>query len=98
MRLSATSLSKRASRSGVKPASEGCEVCHSKAEAVNEDVALAASVVAAPVINCRRPIIGCDLGSHPLDDVLGHLLGVAEQHHGVVAVEQRIVDAGIAGG
>src|ERR1044072_6215206 len=26
-------------------------------------------------------------GSHPLDDVLGHLLGVAEQHHGVVAVE-----------
>src|SRR5882757_1227216 len=33
--------------------------------------------------------------SHPLDDVLGHLLGVAEQHHGVVAVEQGIVDAGI---
>ena len=27
-------------------------------------------------------------GSHRLDDVLGHLLGVAEQHHGVVAVEQ----------
>src|SRR5882757_6044100 len=25
--------------------------------------------------------------SHPLDDVLGHLLGVAEQHHGVVSVE-----------
>src|SRR3954449_900214 len=34
--------------------------------------------------------------SHPLDDVLGHFLCVAEQHHGVVAVEQRIVDAGIA--
>ena len=34
--------------------------------------------------------------SHALDDVLGHLLGVAEQHHGVVAVEQGIVDAGIA--
>jgi hypothetical protein len=33
-----------------------------------------------------------------LDDILGHLLGVAEQHHGVVAVEQGIVDAGIARG
>jgi len=32
---------------------------------------------------------------HPLDDAFGDLLGVAEQHHGVVAVEQRIVDAGI---
>src|SRR6185295_14715137 len=31
--------------------------------------------------------------SHPFDDILGHLLGVAEQHHGVVAVEQRVVDA-----
>ena len=37
-----------------------------------------------------------ELASHPLDDALGHLLGVAEQHHGVVAVEQGIVDAGIA--
>src|SRR5450830_1646661 len=35
---------------------------------------------------------------HRLDDALGHFLGVAEQHHGVVAIEQRIVDAGIAGG
>src|SRR6266446_3853789 len=33
-----------------------------------------------------------------LADLLGHLLGVAEQHHGVVAIEQRIVDAGISGG
>src|ERR1700679_1620874 len=32
---------------------------------------------------------------HPLDDILGHLLGVAEQHHGVVTVEQGIVDTGI---
>src|SRR5258708_32388531 len=31
-----------------------------------------------------------------LADLLGHLLGVAEQHHGVVAIEQRIVDAGIS--
>src|SRR6202051_3222369 len=36
------------------------------------------------------------IASHPLDDILGHLLGVAEQHHGVVTVEQGIVDAGIA--
>ena len=36
------------------------------------------------------------LCSQRLDDALGHLLGVAEQHHGVVAVEQRVVDAGIA--
>src|SRR5262245_60190687 len=33
-----------------------------------------------------------------LDDPFGHLLGVAKQHHGVVAVEQRVVDAGIARG
>ena len=32
-----------------------------------------------------------------LDDILGHLLGVAEQHHRAVLVEQRVVDAGIAG-
>jgi hypothetical protein len=31
-----------------------------------------------------------------LDDFLGHLLAVAEQHHRVVAVEQLVVDAGIA--
>ncbi len=34
--------------------------------------------------------------SHPLDDLFRHLLGVAEQHHRVVAPEQRVVDAGIA--
>src|SRR5690606_34948548 len=33
---------------------------------------------------------------HRLDDVLGHLLGIAQQHHGLVHEEQRIVDAGIA--
>ena len=33
---------------------------------------------------------------HRADDLLGHLLGVAEQHHGVVLVEQRVVDAGVA--
>ena len=27
-----------------------------------------------------------------LGDVLAHLLGVAEQHHGVLAVEQRVVE------
>ena len=32
-----------------------------------------------------------------LDDALDHLLGIGQQHHGVVLVEQRIVDAGIAG-
>ena len=37
------------------------------------------------------------LQSKPLGDFLGHLLRVAERHHGVVAIEQRIVDAGIAG-
>ena len=31
-----------------------------------------------------------------LDDVLAHLLGVAEQHHRVVAIEQLILDTGIA--
>ena len=30
------------------------------------------------------------------DDLFRHLLGVAEQHHRVVAIEQRVVDAGIA--
>ena len=33
---------------------------------------------------------------HRLDDLLGHLLGVAEQHHCIVAVEQGVVDTGIA--
>src|SRR5215467_5310986 len=33
-----------------------------------------------------------------LADLLSHLLGIAQQHHRVVAVEQRIVDAGISGG
>src|SRR5690606_1516438 len=33
-----------------------------------------------------------------LDDTLGYLLGVAEQHHRVVAIEEGVVDAGIAGG
>jgi hypothetical protein len=32
----------------------------------------------------------------PLHDPLDHLLGVAEQHHGVVAEEQLVLDAGIA--
>ena len=36
------------------------------------------------------------IASKRLDDALGHLLGVAEEHHGVVAIEQRVVDAGIA--
>src|SRR6185312_17544864 len=33
-----------------------------------------------------------------LDDFLAHLLGVAEQHHRVVAEEQLVLDAGIARG
>src|SRR3954465_12572120 len=37
-------------------------------------------------------------GSQRLDDALRHLLGVAEQHHRVVTIEQRVVDAGIARG
>src|SRR4051812_11006422 len=31
-----------------------------------------------------------------LHDFLGHLLGVAEQHHRIVAIEELVVDAGIA--
>jgi hypothetical protein len=31
-----------------------------------------------------------------LDDFLAHLFGVAEQHHRVVAVEQFVLDAGVA--
>src|SRR5437763_13492933 len=33
-----------------------------------------------------------------LDDFLAHFFGVAEQHHCVVAVEELVVDAGVAGG
>ena len=33
---------------------------------------------------------------HRLHDLFRHLLGVAEQHHRVVAIEERIVDAGVA--
>jgi hypothetical protein len=34
----------------------------------------------------------------PVIRVIDHLLGVAEQHHGVVAEEQLVLDAGIARG
>src|SRR5437764_14966659 len=33
-----------------------------------------------------------------LNDFLAHFLGVAEQHHRVVAVEKLVFDAGVAGG
>jgi len=36
--------------------------------------------------------------SQRIDDFFHHLLGVAEQHHGVAAVEQRVVGAGLARG
>ena len=36
------------------------------------------------------------VGLHRLDDALGHFLCVAKKHHGVVAIEQRIVDFSIA--
>src|SRR3546814_4666623 len=54
-----------------------------------------ASVV--PTITSSLP--GQSMPSVPqrLDDLLAHLLGVAEQHHGVVAEEQLVLDAGIAG-
>src|SRR5246500_2404182 len=38
--------------------------------------------------NRCHSLFGATAISHALDDVLGHLLGVAEQHHGVVAIEQ----------
>jgi hypothetical protein len=34
---------------------------------------------------------------HGPNNIVGHLLGVAEQRHRAVLVEQRVVDAGIAG-
>jgi hypothetical protein len=42
----------------------------------------------------KCPSVFFGLASYRLDNVLGDLLSVAEQHHGVVATEQRIVDAG----
>src|SRR4051812_35820920 len=39
----------------------------------------------------RRILLDC------LDDVLDHLLGVAEHHHRLVHVEEGIVDSGVAG-
>ena len=35
--------------------------------------------------------------SEVLQDVVDDLLGIAEQHHGVVAEEHLVLDAGIAG-
>ena len=40
-------------------------------------------------VSRRRPSV------QRLDDLLAHLLGVAEQHHGVVGEEQRVIDARI---
>src|SRR5438270_4902663 len=31
-----------------------------------------------------------------LYDLLGHLLGIAKEHHRVVAIEQLVIDAGVA--
>ena len=57
----------------------------------------AASSVGAIALSARsQPCERRGLVPHRLADFLGHFLGVAEQHHGVVAVEQRVVDAGIA--
>src|SRR5690606_18035526 len=36
--------------------------------------------------------------AHCLADLLGHLFSVAQEHHCIVAVEQRVVDAGVTGG
>src|SRR5580704_18809919 len=37
-----------------------------------------------------------DHSGQRLADLLGHFLGVAQEHHRVIAIEQRVVDAGIA--
>jgi hypothetical protein len=42
----------------------------------------------------KCPSVFFGLASYRLDNVLGDLLGVSDQHHGVIAIEQRIVDAG----
>src|SRR5258705_12746130 len=42
-------------------------------------------------------LLGWTRPSDAFDDALRHLLGVAEQHHRVVAVEQRVIDSCVSG-
>ena len=49
-----------------------------------------------PAALSRRQLIGAT--SQRAQDVLHTVLGVAEEHGGVLAVEQRVGDAGVAGG
>ncbi|MCC2689659.1 MAG: hypothetical protein K0S21_2462 [Rhizobiaceae bacterium] len=51
---------------------------------------------ARPSCGRRRQVADAISVVHGLDDLVRHLLGVAEQHHRAVLVEQRVVDAGIA--
>src|SRR5205814_9398449 len=51
--------------------------------------------ICACEIPFRRPLAG-SASAQCLDDLFRHLLGVAEEHHGVVAEEQLVLDAGIA--
>ncbi len=78
-----------------KPASEGNVFRHSNGAAASGRIMGAADGGRGAHDNLPAREHGT-APLHPLDDVLGHLLGVAKQHHGVVAVEQGIVDTGIA--
>ena len=63
---------------------------------LRNDAATTSSSFDASIQHSRREAVRRLL--HRADDLLGHLLGVAEQHHGVVVVEQAVLDAGIARG
>src|SRR5215470_11937729 len=55
---------------------------------------LSAALAGVPSSRPRKP--RSIASTQRLDDLFGHLLGVAEQHHRVVAEEQLVLDAGIA--
>src|SRR5215213_7897773 len=112
-RLSAISLSRRAARSSANPASPGSAVSHGAPDGDSASAAPADSArppattwrrsrwTAMRNLQRRRRAIGRPAdGPRPserLDDLFGHLLRVAEEHHRVVAEEQLVLDPGIAG-
>src|SRR5437588_5412004 len=51
---------------------------------------------ARPSLANRASVMAQTLVLQRLDNRVGHLLGVAEQHHGVVAEEELVFDAGVA--
>src|SRR5271166_635622 len=73
----------------VAPVEASCENAGPPAKPIRSDAARARLVT-------KRDDIARASVPQRLDDGVGHLLGVAEQHHRVVAEEELVLNAGVA--